>query len=129
MEVCFMVNIWVHAKNGMLCITVFSLMDGCERQKRGEFLLVSRALEWTPRHLLCVEREKADRNTYGLRNSDKWVVYLVRSSERERLRSSPSVEAGLGGPVGMGTKCKDLCLTCQHPPEDMHYKRQYTNKW
>lgn len=31
-------------KNGMLYITVFSLMDGCERQKRGEFLLVRRAL-------------------------------------------------------------------------------------
>lgn len=31
---------------------------------------------------LCVERENADKNTYGLRGTGKWLVFLVWNPER-----------------------------------------------
>lgn len=54
-----MVSIRAKSKNGLLYIIISPLRDGCERQNRGEFLPVNRALESISRDLLCVERENA----------------------------------------------------------------------
>lgn len=92
-----MVSIWVQSENGLIYVTVTPFRDGCQRQKRGEFLPVDRALECISSDPLPMEKEKADKNMYGLMGGGKWLVCLVRNPEKiRRWRACQSGEAAFG---------------------------------